>query len=226
MKTSIYLLAAAISAIAAETQPLVHTFTKQQLSTEFWGEGATIGDFNKDGNIDVAAGAFWYEGPDYKKRHEFYPATQSFKLKKDDGTEVTIPGFEGALGKNNAYSKNFLMWSYDFNRDGWDDILVNGFPGEDTSWYENPKGREGHWQKHIVVEVTDNESPGFQDINGDGKPEILCNSGGYFIYAEADWSDARKLWKIHRITPKGPWQKFTHGLGFGDVNGDGKADLL
>jgi hypothetical protein len=103
---------------------------------------------------------------------------------------------------------------------------VNGFPGEDTSWYENPKGREGHWQKHIVVSVTDNESPGFADITGDGKPEILCNSEGYFVYAEADWKDASRPWKVHRITPKGNWQRFTHGMGFGDVNGDGKPDLL
>ena len=46
--------------------------------------------------IDVAAGAFWYEAPEYKKRHEFYPATQSFKIKKD-GAEETIRGFKGAL---------------------------------------------------------------------------------------------------------------------------------
>lgn len=225
MKFAALSLLAVSSALAAET-PLIHTFTKQTLTKEFWSEGATFGDFNKDGVNDIAGGPFWYEGPSFAKRHEFYPATQSFKHKKADGTEETIPGFEGALGVNNAYSKNFLMFTYDFNGDGWPDILVNGFPGEDTSWYENPKGREGHWQKHIAVEVTDNESPGFMDITGDGRPEILCNSGGYFIYAEADWKDASKPWKVHRITPKGNWQRFTHGMGFGDVNGDGKPDLL
>jgi len=225
MKLALTLLAVAATASAAD-KPLLHTFKKQQLTKEFWSEGATVGDFNKDGEKDIAGGPFWYEGPAFEKRHEFYPATQSFKIKKDDGTEETIRGFEGALSKKNAYSKNFLMFSYDFNRDGWDDILVNGFPGEDTSWYENPKGGAGHWKKHVAVEVTDNESPGFQDITGDGKPEIFCNSGGYFIYAEADWNDASKLWKVHRITPKGPWQRFTHGIGFGDVNGDGKQDLL
>lgn len=227
MKPIQYFLAAlATVPFAHAGDLLIHSFQKQVLTKEFWSEGANIGDFNKDGVKDICAGAFWYEGPSFAKRHEFYPATQSFVLKKEDGTEQKIPGFEGALGKNNAYSKNFLMWAYDFNNDGWDDILVNGFPGEDSSWYENPKGREGHWQKHVAVPITDNESPGFEDITGDGKPEILCNSEGYFVYAEADWKDASRPWKIHRITPKGPWQRFTHGIGFGDVNGDGKPDLL
>src|SRR6476620_3766268 len=97
MKYSICVLAVAVSAFGAEKKPLVHTFTKQQLTKEFWGEGATYGDYNKDGNIDIASGAFWYEGPGFSKRHEFYPATQSFKIKKEDGTEMTIPGFKGAL---------------------------------------------------------------------------------------------------------------------------------
>ena len=226
MKISICLLATAVSVLGADTKPLVHTFTKQQLTKEFWAEGATIGDFNKDGNIDVASGPYWYEGPKFEKRNEFYPATQSFKLKKPDGTEETIRGFKGALSGENEYSKNFLMWSYDFNNDGWADILVNGFPGEDTSWYENPKGREGHWQKHIVVSITDNESPGFADITGDGKPELVCITKGEYGYAEPDWSDPTKPWPFRAITPNNKYGNFTHGMGVGDVNGDGKMDIM
>ncbi|MBN8248422.1 MAG: VCBS repeat-containing protein [Verrucomicrobia bacterium] len=201
-------------------------FTRNQLSNQFWAEGAYAGDFNKDGKMDIVSGPFWWEGPDFSRRHAYAPANESFKVTRADGAEETIPGFEGALGKNNTYSKNFLAYTSDINADGWDDILILGFPGEKSSWYENPKGAPGLWKEHIAIEVTDNESPTFLDITGDGRPEIVCASRGAYGYATPDPKNPAGLWTWHPLSPNNNYHKFTHGLGVGDVNGDRRMDLL
>lgn len=225
IKHSILVVALAAFSVRAATLKL-HTFEKKVLSEEFFSEGAGYGDFNKDGVMDIVSGPYWYAGPEYTKKHQFFD---------DKSSKPFDP---------HGYSKNFFAWGYDFNGDGWDDIMIYGFPGEDASWYENPKG-DGAWVRHKVADSVDNESPHFTDINGDGKPDIVCShqeevetdkkdkdgkpvkaKAGYMGYYAADWKDAAKPWTFHKISKGGGWQRFTHGLGVGDVNGDGKMDLL
>ena len=141
-------LSAALVAQAATQAPppatdAARTFKRIQLHDQFWSEGANAGDLNNDGIKDIISGPWWWEGPDFKKRHEYYPATTTFQLKLGPMTTVTVPGFEGTLGRENKYSNNFFAWALDFNKDGWNDILIVGFPGQDTSWFENPKGARG-----------------------------------------------------------------------------------
>jgi len=109
------------------------------------------------------------------------------------------------------------------------DILVLGFPGENSWWFENPgKGVAGvtRWKQHVALAVTDNESPTFTDLTGDGKPEIVCSSNGSYGYASPDPANPSAPFRWHPISPNNKYHKFTHGLGVGDVNGDGRMDLL
>jgi hypothetical protein len=106
------------------------------------------------------------------------------------------------------------------------DIVLTGFPGKDTSWFENPRGRPGHWTRHVVFAQTDNESPTFTDLTGDGRPELVCITQGRYGYAEPDWASPEKPWTFRAITPDNKYGNFTHGLGVGDVNGDRRLDLL
>jgi putative membrane-bound dehydrogenase-like protein len=198
------LAVAAVDAGAAE--PLrVHSWAKQKLNEKFVGEGATIVDANKDGRPDLVSGAWWYAGPTFAERFEYRPP-QEFDV--------------------NVYSENFFNFAGDFDGDGWDDVLIVGFPGAEAFWYENPQGKAGHWERHLVLDVVDNESPGLYDIVGDKRPELVCNHGGFVGYAEADPSDPNKPWRFTPVSENRGYQRFTHGLGVGDVSGDRRSDIL
>jgi hypothetical protein len=215
-------------AAAQSTPPLTSEgrWQKLHLTAEFWAEGACVADVNHDGSKDVLCGPFWYAGPDFKVRHLIHPAPQQFTMKLANGSETNIAGFKGYLSGENGYSENFLSYSMDVNGDQWPDYVVVGHPGKETWWYENPAGRDQLWKRRLVMEHTDNESPQLVDITGDGRPELICMNGGRLGYAAPNLRNLDGPWTFHAVTEDRGWKWNTHGLGYGDVNGDGRMDLI
>lgn len=181
------------------------TFQKQTLSDRFYSEGASIGDIDGDGAADIVAGPYWYAGPEFTERHA-YTEPQEFRIA--------------------GYSDNFLSFTHDITGDGRTDILVIPLPGEQGYWYENPGATNGNWPRHRTIDHVDGESPGFVDITGDGEPELVCIYQGGFVYAHPREDDPTKPWKVVRLTPNRGYGRYTHGQGVGDVDGDGRMDLL
>ncbi|MFO1437879.1 MAG: VCBS repeat-containing protein [Verrucomicrobiaceae bacterium] len=217
MKPLAVLLCLAAAASAADLK-----FKKFTLTEEFVAEGAHFADFDHDGDNDICSGRFIWKGPDFKERVSFAP-----KFEKEP--------YDPAKG----YSDFFLTYTYDFNGDGWSDILAYSWPGKETWVFENPQNKKEEWTRHTIFDVTDGESPDFRDVNGDGKPEILAHSSsgkqpstdGQLGYVEIDWSNPFGKARFRPITPKSPendkkYFRYTHGYGAGDVNGDGRTDIL
>jgi hypothetical protein len=180
-------------------------FKKLHLTDKFYCEGAYYADFDRDGKTDIVSGPYWYAGPDFQQRHEIR-AAEEFDPK--------------------GYSDNFLTYTGDFNGDGWADILYVPWPGKDASWYENPAGEEGPWKAHFALKNVGNESPVWGDVTGDGQPELVYNIDGFLGYATWDAARPDQPWDFHAVSDKGPYARYTHGVGVGDINGDGRVDIL
>ncbi len=167
------------------------SWKKTVLDKAFRSEGVTVADVNRDGKIDVLNGEVWYEAPDWKM-HEI--------RKSKDYTK----------GMDNVYSHSFACWAEDLNGDGYPDLIVIGFPGEPCYWFENPKGKPGHWKQHEIWHSACNETPQYVDLFGTGKRVLLMgwqprgkeNHGqmAYFTPGE----DPTKPWIMHPISEPTP----------------------
>jgi hypothetical protein len=182
-------------------------FRKTVVDREFRSEGVAVADVNRDGKPDILAGNFWYAAPAWKPQ-PIRPAQQ----------------FDGATG----YSNSFLNFALDVNRDGWPDQVLIGFPGDKAIWAENPRGGTSSWPEHLIWRSACNESPAFADLLGNGQPVLVFP----FDERQMAWyepgTDPAAEFTSHLIgEPKAPGtQRFSHGLGVGDVNGDRRPDVL
>jgi hypothetical protein len=180
-------------------------------------EGVDIGDVDGDGKPDVVAGRNWYSSPDFVAR----------PLR-------SIEDWNGYVESNGDY----LM---DVNRDGRLDVIAGSFLPTQVHWYENP-GAEGfrlgkQWKQHLLFDskFSQNEGQVMEDLDGDGKPEWVVNSWVANVpmvvwrleeseVPSADGKEIQKTLKAvsHILGPDGNG----HGVGVGDISGDGKADVL
>jgi len=182
-------------------------FTKRRLNDFYYGWSAVAADINHNGSMDVVSGPFIYEAPDYTVRR-LYREGRAYNPSKE-------------------YAPDMINFAYDFNGDGWPDILASDLEGgqRPIDLYINPKGEPRRWEKSRAVNGISTELVLFKDIDGDGKPEIIFGGGGIYSYAKPDPSNPSAPWLITHIS--GPDQRVNnHGMGVGDINGDGRMDLI
>ncbi len=207
---------------ADPVQPLTPhpNWKKTVIDKAFRSEGVAVADVNQDGKMDILNGEAWYEAPDWKVH------------------EIRKPGNYGDGEK--GYSQSFACWADDINKDGFPDLIVIGFPGAPCHWFENPKGKDGYWKQHEICSSACNETPIYVDLMGNGKKVLLMGTQppkqenmGQMAFFTPNAEDPTKIWTLNPISElsaKGKeipgTFKYAHGLGIGDINKDGKMDVL
>lgn len=180
---------------------------KTIIDTHFRSEDCAVADVNHDGKPDILAGDVWYEAPDWKM-HEIRP----------------IKEYNAATGYSNA----FLVFATDVDGDGWVDQVVVGFPGSPAVWDKNPGRTGGKWIEYPITDSACNESPIWADVDGDGKPELVTAYKERQMAYYKPGAHPESGWEQHLIGAPGQpgVKRFSHGLGVGDVNGDGRPDII
>ena len=180
------------------TKPL--RFEKKMIAAESY-ESVGVFDVNNDKILDIVSGEFWYEGPEYLKKHNI-----------------------GGPKRFGEYYDYFSTIPLDVNGDGLMDVVTGGWFGKQLVWKENT-GTDDVWPEHLIAETGGIETSRAWDIDGDGILEIVPNTllDPLFIFRLETDADGKGIGRFEAIKV---WEAPSHGLGFGDINGDGRGDLV
>ena len=177
-------------------------FEKRLIADERY-ESAGVFDVDNDEVLDIVSGAYWYEGPGFERKH-----------------------FIGEVRADGEYFDDFSTIPLDINGDGYLDFVTGGWWGKTLRWRENPGPKGGEWAEHVIAECGNVETTRAWDVDGDGQVEIVPNTpmGPLVAYKLAQDGSGKGSGRFsaHMVYES----EQGHGVGFGDINGDGRGDFV
>jgi len=164
-------------------------------------EAAAMFDVNNDGRLDIYCGGFWYQAPHWS-RHTVRE-----------------------IAERDNYFLDFGAIPVDIDGDGRIDVVSGSWHGKDVFWIRNPGKPGGRFETIKIDEPGNLETVLGLDINGDSRLDFLPNTVGsihwYEFQGDASIASGAR-WVRHDL----PGGVAGHGIGAGDINGDGRVDIV
>jgi hypothetical protein len=173
-------------------------FRKHTINGKSEFETAGVFDVDGDGKLDIVSGDTWYQAPDWTP----------YKVRP--------------VSRNGKYLNDFSTLPIDVNADGRMDFVTCAYFTRNVGWVENPGEKGKEWPYHEIDLPGTSEAAVLVDLTRDGKPEVLPNATNVVVWYELQQAGPKPVWKTHNFGT----QAAGHGVGSGDLNGDGRIDLI